>query len=494
MTDCGSGLKCNATGECQGCTNASNCPGTDDFCKTRTCSNMQCGFNYTAAGTNLPTGQVTGDCKVNECDGMGNAISSVDMLDISEDMNDCTLDSCTAMGVPLNNFKPLNAACNQNGGTACNGFGMCLDALGVGCADGAQCATGLCTDGVCCADTCTGECKACNVMGTAGMCSNLPSNTDDAPVCTGANSCDGMGACKRDNGQVCGANVDCSSGFCADGVCCNTPCGDTCKSCNLAGNIGSCTLIPNDTADPTADVPCNNPYRCDGAGACKALNGVSCTQTSDCLTGHCADGFCCNNVCNQLCKACSGALTGGSNGVCLSILNGTDPANECPNGECNGNGACTGVGGVLVNGATCTSAGQCGSGFCTDGVCCNAGCTETCKTCNRSGFAGSCVDVANTQVDNTATVPCNGGSFCDGAGICKGLNGRPCTNTNQCQSNYCVDGFCCSNVCNQLCRSCSSTLSSGVDGSCGNTKAGIDPDNECNGATPNCNGAGMCAP
>jgi hypothetical protein len=287
------------------------------------------------------SGQTAGDCKVNACDGAGNLVSAVDAMDVPNDNLECTEDTCTADGMPLNKLRSVNYSCMQNGGTVCNGLGACLVAQGGSCLGAMECVTGICTDGVCCSGTCTSECMACNVTGSEGMCMNVAANSDDAPLCTGTNSCDGMGSCKRDNGQACGMNAECSSGFCADGVCCNSACNDTCKSCNLAGTIGVCTLVPNDALDPTGPMPCNNPYRCDGQGACKGLNSVSCTQASQCLSGYCVDGVCCNNVCNQLCRACSGMLTGGANGVCSNVLNGTDPQNECPSGECNGVGMCT---------------------------------------------------------------------------------------------------------------------------------------------------------
>jgi len=426
---------------------------------------------------------------------MGGVVSVVDAFDAPNDMNDCTLESCNAQGVPSSIPAPMNAACGTGGTGACNGFGMCLSALGSVCADGGACASGFCTDGVCCVDTCTGECMACNVTGAAGTCTNVPSNSDDAPLCTGTNSCDGMGTCKRDNGQACGMGMDCSSGFCADGVCCDTACGDTCKSCNLMGTVGVCTLVPNDKTDPTGAMPCNNPYRCDGTGLCKGLNSVSCTLATDCLSGYCVDGYCCGNDCTQLCKACSGALTGGANGSCLPILNGNDPQMECPNGDCNGAGMCTGGGGGnQTNGTACSAAGQCASGYCIDGICCGAGCTESCKTCNLAGQLGTCVNVPSGQVDNTGAMPCNNGHQCNGAGVCQGVNGVPCMTGGECVSTYCVDGVCCNNSCNQLCKSCSFALGTLPDGTCSFTKIGTDPDNECSGATPNCTGAGVCGP
>ena len=211
---------------------------------------------------------------------------------------------------------------------------------------------------------------------------------------------------------------------------------------------------------------------------------------SECLSGFCTDGFCCGNVCDQLCVSCSNAVTGGGSGNCRPILNGTDPQNECPTSDCNGFGGCV-IPGGLLNGTACTSAGQCLSGFCADGVCCNQGCTLSCQTCSRTGSVGTCTTVPNNTPDPNANPPCNNGYLCDGNGLCKGVNNAPCTAPSQCLSNFCVDGVCCNNICNQLCRSCSAVLTGGNDGACGNTKAGLDPDNECSGT---CNGMGMCGP
>src|SRR5262249_17496666 len=41
---------------------------------------------------------------------------------------------------------------------------------GTPCSRSAECATGLCVDGVCCNSDCTGQCEACNVTGKEGTC------------------------------------------------------------------------------------------------------------------------------------------------------------------------------------------------------------------------------------------------------------------------------------------------------------------------------------
>jgi hypothetical protein len=303
----------------------------------------KCAISYTANGTPLPNNKQTdGDCQVLQCNGAGNTMPAIDPMDAPDDKNSCTQNLCDLMGMPMYPPEPLNTMCVDKGGTLCDGLGNCLKAPGAGCANGTECVTGFCTDGVCCNEACNAGCMACNVSGLSGTCTNVPAGIDDGVLCSGTNSCDGMGACKRDNGQTCGNNTECASGFCVDGYCCDTGCMETCKTCARSGFVGTCTDTVSSTQDPNASTPCVSPNRCDGIGNCKALNGVACTMASQCLSGYCADGFCCGNICNQTCMACSMALNGVANGSCQPIPNGTDPENECPaNRTCNGTGMCS---------------------------------------------------------------------------------------------------------------------------------------------------------
>ena len=70
-----------------------------------------------------------------------------------------------------------------------------------------------------------------------------------------------------------------------------------------------------------------------------------------------------------------------------------------------------------------------------------------------------------------------------------------CTLGAQCESGFCADGVCCDTSCTATCVACTTAKKGGgADGTCGNVAAGMDPDSECSGATPNCNGAGACGP
>ncbi|HRI68748.1 MAG TPA: VCBS repeat-containing protein, partial [Polyangium sp.] len=98
-----------------------------------------------------------------------------------------------------------------------------------------------------------------------------------------------------------------------------------------------------------------------------------------------------------------------------------------------------------------------------------------------------CGPIAN---DKDPDDECWGGA-CNGAGVCKQYNGVPCTDKTQCLSNFCVDGFCCGNICTGWCYACSEARKGGgYDGVCGPILSGRDPDNEC--SPGECNGTGTC--
>jgi hypothetical protein len=75
-------------------------------------------------------------------------------------------------------------------------------------------------------------------------------------------------------------------------------------------------------------------------------NGLSCASDIECGSGHCSDGVCCESACSGVCSSCIGVDTGGADGACLPVSQGTDPADECAPagcapGSCNGSRACS---------------------------------------------------------------------------------------------------------------------------------------------------------
>jgi len=138
----------------------------------------------------------------------------------------------------------------------------------------------------------------------------------------------------------------------------------------------------------------------------------------------------------------------------------------------------------------------CGTGQCQNTVpACVGGSPNNCTPGAPS--AETCDGIDN-DCDGTVDEgnPCPMGFICVG-GVCQALlsNGSPCSMTSQCASGFCVDGVCCNTSCTATCVACSAAKKgSGADGTCGNITAGTDPDGECSGGTPNCNGAGACGP
>ena len=135
------------------------------------------------------------------------------------------------------------------------------------------------------------------------------------------------------NGDACTAGAQCGSGFCSDGVCCNTACGGgdpaDCQACSVAAGAAA-----NGTCAPrAAGIVCRA-----AGGACDVAE--RCTGTS----GSCpTDGF---SVAGTVCRAAAGACdvaercTGtsgacpvngfsGAGTVCRPAANGCDLRESC---------------------------------------------------------------------------------------------------------------------------------------------------------------------
>lgn len=415
-TRCSAGA-CDSAGECRlalgaSCTDSSQC--STDQCMDGVCCDEAC----------------TGSCKV--CNASGKCVN-------------------VASGVQDNN--PVDTACTAP--KACTGSGDCKGASGQECFDGTDCVTGHCVDGICCNTECTESCKACNLAGSVGTCSNISQGKQDYypfQACAGASlACDGQGACKGIQGTQCfGNGSECLSGYCADGVCCDTACAGMCMACNLSGSPGTCLNIPSGQDTNAAQTCAESGDTCDGFGNCKSTNGYACVNQSDCLSGHCVDGVCCNEQCQGLCRACSGQKKGwGGDGVCGFVAGYVDQDQECQYGACDGAGVCK-----KDNGQACTQNGDCLSGHCVEGVCCNTACTGTCMACTAAlkgqGSNGLCQNIAlNLDPQNE----CSYGA-CGGTGTCKLDITRPCTTNADCLSNSCSGGVCTGPSCIGLANTC----------------------------------------
>lgn len=214
-------------------------------------------------------------------------------------------------------------------------------------------------------------------------------------------------------------------------------------------------------------VALGNPSRARGTLVEALVDGTNCGSATECASGHCVDGVCCDRGCDGECEACVGALSGGSDGQCSPITGGTDPDDECSaeapdtcglDGACDGAGACrlhpagtecaapSCSGSQLEPASTCDGAGSCDAPAvesCSPYVCASAtACSTTCASDD------DCADGARCEAQ---------------ACVSRGENGDPCGSGNECQSGFCVDGVCCDGPCGGVCEACAEA---GLEGVC----------------------------
>jgi hypothetical protein len=223
----------------------------------------------------------------------------------------------------------------------------------------------------------------------------------------------------RAPGASCESDRECASGFCVDGVCCQSACAGPCEACDLPGSMGSClpvTGAPRGQRPPClgAGSPC--------AGSCDGQARTSCQYPAgetECAPASCGDGIAsARSVCSGtgVCLpptmvscapfSCSGAICAGGCSAAVPCA----PENVCLGGRCLP---------LAEAGAACTAPGQCRSGYCASGRCCNRACTGACESCDRPGRPGSCGTVPfDSDVNN-----------CGGCGV-------------RCPGTRCLQGAC----------------------------------------------------
>lgn len=242
-----------------------------------------------------------------------------------------------------------------------------------------------------------------------------------------------------------------------------------------------------------------------------SANGDACTEGTECASGFCVDGRCCNVDCNGECGACSVAEGALADGTCTLFPEGTPGSPRCENLVCDGQSplcaACQ-ADVMCPEGRYCTASGTCEpwkeqgqscdarathdclndachvcrSGFCVDGVCCDASCDGQCEACvtslKGSGLDGICEPIGagfdpQDECRDDGALVCEHNGFCDGASACQRygnqLNCKPeaCDTGQDCASGHCEDGICCDRVCgpNERCRA--ELKVDGRDGLCG---------------------------
>ncbi len=258
-------------GACASCSDGVDC--SSDVCTAGVCSNPD-----------APLGTSCNDslfCTRNDtCDGRRVCIGRGDACD---DASACTIDTCseatdTCANTVTTDRCLIGGECVANGALhpaypclTCDPMRNRTDwsprSIGTTCGE-ANCRAGRLTMAATC--TAAGQCvAAAPTRCAAGYCESA---TSCAMMCTegacpGDSFCGPSGACEiqRTNSSSCASAVECASGHCVDGICCDAACDGVCESCRVPSTFGVCSIVPAMT-DP--DGECGPSGYCDGTGAC----------------------------------------------------------------------------------------------------------------------------------------------------------------------------------------------------------------------------------
>jgi hypothetical protein len=204
----------------------------------------------------------------------------------------------------------------------------------------------------------------------------------------------GAGACQP--GQPCVTGAQCATGFCADGLCCQTACVGPCVSCSLAGSAGLCRPVAANVLDPhgacvtSAPTTCGTDGRCDGAGACRQWDYRTACAATTCTDGVYYGASNCNGSgsCVPLFMAsCAPFKCDAATNRCAATC--TDDT-DCAIGTCM-NRICRAGG----EGVPCTTGDECNTRICAQGACCASPCDGPCNSCALPGTSGVCTPVPN---------------------------------------------------------------------------------------------------
>ncbi len=342
----------------------------------------------------------------------------------------------------------------------------------------------------------------------------------------GVSGADGPDAAPRQRAGIpCESAVDCQTGFCADGVCCDVACTGACVACDQPEHPGQCAPLPSGSEDlhgvcrKEAADSCGQSGFCNGQGGCALYAAGTVCRAASCVdrerflpAGLCdGDGSCMTGTP----VTCSPSTC--DKGVCLSACTSDAtcvPPQTCVDGSCGPKGL----------GQDCARGEQCGSGFCVDGVCCDKACAGRCSFCASPETRGKCTAVKAGVLDPRAArgekdpakicadegaPSCGQNGRCDGAGGCQDYrdgtvcrdarcDGTSATAAGMCQGGGCAVPAatgcspyqgCSGNVCRSGCTSDGQCASGFV---CRNGKCGKRLTGEVCTRAPEC-ASGFCA-
>jgi len=543
--ECGLCRVCNGAGACKDATF-----GTDPEAECAQAAETTCGFDGMCDGAGgCRFWAETTACNVQSC--TGNVKQPADYCDAAGACKDsgtvdCTPYVCNATG------KECLSACTDDANCVAGYFCEGVECApkkddGETCQGASECKSDFCVDGYCCDTACDAECESCGEAGSEGSCSSFAAETDPdfecglCFACNGASACaphgpgeDFKGECTATDEATCDLDGSCDgTGQCrlwAEGSLCSAPfcTGHVRTPSNECDGTGNCLAAAPEACDPyvcldgasvcrmdcLSDVHCVDGYYCEGSTCVsKKANGKTCLEGSECASGFCVDGYCCNNECAGVCRSCNDVpgvctadaintdehndcgLCGVCNGAydCMNVAGGADPMNECtafPKESCLLDGACDGAGACrfwstdsVCLAAYCEGGVSHESAFCDGAGACQAGVTSSCSPYLCKDDGTGCHEFCLTDVECVPTHYC----LMNECVPLKGL-GEPCAGDSECSSKHCADGVCCDVPCSGVCEACDLI---GHVGGCALIVNDTDPEGEC-GLCGVCNGGGAC--
>jgi hypothetical protein len=537
---------------CGGCQGASDCPTlSDDPCEETVCDQGTCTVRPRADGTPCDDGNAcTADdrCTAGVCAGTLKpdcVACGADAECASVPVEPCRQAVCGTGGTCVVENQANGTACDDGDrctqGDTCQG-GSCQPGAATVCPD-ATCKRGVCDpgtggcgledrpDGTACDDG-----DQCTVDDTCqeGACRPGPRTTcpPTGNPCTEATCNPANGSCEtanRQNGAACDDGNPCTDNDrCDNGVCAGTQ-RDDCVPCQ---GDGDCSGV-------SVGHQCEEAF-CTGQGFCAVRlkpNGSPCNDGNACTSGEtCQNGVCGSPTSVRGCVGtdpCKVFSCDPDTGLCVST-------NRAENTPCGDGRVC--CGGTCLRNTTTTNCGTCGTQCgpnqtCENGQCicpspratCSNGCCAAGQVC-RNGTGECCAPTKTTCVPDVDcgdvpdgcgnTIPC-GNTCANPTPICTGNTCSGCTGDEQCGANQrCCDGSCVAGVCcaaaecapsgnacaDHQCRCGSGTVCSAPKATCcGTSPDGVCTDTQtdaincgacgttCTGATPVCNGSGVCA-
>lgn len=106
-------------------------------------------------------------------------------------------------------------------------------------------------------------------------------------------------------GSPCQSGIDCRTGFCVDGVCCNTSCIGSCVTCAAPRAMGTCLPLDTGAVARPGGCPAASPATCGMTGLCDGVGGCGLYATGT----LCVPSACVGGTTMQVASTCDGLGT-----------------------------------------------------------------------------------------------------------------------------------------------------------------------------------------